>query len=97
MVFTILHYNVHILYFREEIFAIHTREMRESGTLSPDINLKELAANTTRFSGAEIAGVVRGAASYALERKVSQQYCCNRCIQALCTINVFIKYVLFQA
>ena len=51
--------------------------MRESGTLSPDINLKELAANTTRFSGAEIAGVVRGAASYALERKVSQQYCCN--------------------
>uniref|UniRef100_A0A1X7VB22 Vesicle-fusing ATPase n=1 Tax=Amphimedon queenslandica TaxID=400682 RepID=A0A1X7VB22_AMPQE len=54
---------------REEIFSIHTREMRESGILSTDVNLKELAANTTRFSGAEIAGVVRGAASYALERK----------------------------
>ncbi|XP_019862198.1 PREDICTED: vesicle-fusing ATPase-like, partial [Amphimedon queenslandica] len=54
---------------REEIFSIHTREMRENGILSTDVNLKELAANTTRFSGAEIAGVVRGAASYALERK----------------------------
>ena len=43
--------------------------MRESATLSPDVNLKELAANTTRFSGAEIAGVVRGAASYALAVK----------------------------
>ena len=69
--FTLKHTYI-ISYIREEIFAIHTREMRESGTLSPDINLKELAANTTRFSGAEIAGVVRGAASYALERKVGQ-------------------------
>lgn len=63
-----------IHYTREEIFSIHTREMRENGILSTDVNLKELAANTTRFSGAEIAGVVRGAASYALERKVSSNY-----------------------
>ena len=47
---------------------MHTQEMRESGTLSPNVNLKELAANTTRFSGAEI---VREAASYALKGKVS--------------------------
>ena len=42
--------------------------MRESGMLSADVDLSDLAANTTRFSGAEIAGVVRAAASYALER-----------------------------
>lgn len=53
---------------RREIFEIHTRLMRESHMLSPDVNLLDLAANTTRFSGAEIAGVVRAAASYALER-----------------------------
>ena len=42
--------------------------MRNSSMLSPDVDLWELAANTTRFSGAEISGVVRAAASYALER-----------------------------
>ena len=44
--------------------------MRESGALSPDVNIADLAANTTWFSGAEIAGVVRAAASYALEKLV---------------------------
>lgn len=53
---------------RKEIFDIHTRTMRESNMLSLDVNLHELAANTSRFSGAEIAGVVRAAASYALDR-----------------------------
>lgn len=60
-----------VSFFREEIFEIHTRYMRESGSLSSEVSCKELAANTTRFSGAEIAGVVRAAASYALERQVS--------------------------
>ena len=45
--------------------------MQEAGSLSSDVNLRELAANTTRFSGAEIAGLVRMAASYALDRMVS--------------------------
>ena len=53
---------------RQEIFEIHTRDMRSNGLLGADVNVRELAANTTRFSGAEIAGVVRAAASYALER-----------------------------
>ena len=44
--------------------------MRESGSLSFDVSCKELAANTTRFSGAEIAAVVRTASSYAIERQV---------------------------
>ena len=58
---------------RWEIFEIHTRAMRNSSMLSPDVDLWELAANTTRFSGAEIAGVVRAASSYALERFVSER------------------------
>lgn len=45
--------------------------MATSGMLGPDVSLRELAANTTSFSGAEIAGVVRAAASFALERYVS--------------------------
>lgn len=44
--------------------------MRESGILSHNVDLHELATNTTRFSGAEIAGVVRAAASFALEKQV---------------------------
>ena len=56
---------------RREIFEIHTGSMAASGMLGPDVNVRELAANTTSFSGAEIAGVVRAAASFALERYVS--------------------------
>ena len=54
-----------------EIFAIHTRSVRDSGILNLDVNLEELAANSSHFSGAEIAGVVREAVSFSLERKVS--------------------------
>ena len=53
---------------RREIFEIHTREMTKNGLLGKDVNILELAANTSRFSGAEIAGIVRAASSYALER-----------------------------
>lgn len=62
---------------RREIFEIHTGLMAASGMLGPDVNLRELAANTTSFNGAEIAGVVRAAASFALERYVSH-LCCGQ-------------------
>ena len=55
---------------RKEIFEIHTRAVKENGILDHDVNLEELAANTSHFSGAEIAGVVREAVSFSLERKV---------------------------
>ena len=58
------------IFIRLEIFEIHTRLMRESGSLDEHVSLSELAANTTGYSGAEIAGCVRAAASYALERHV---------------------------
>lgn len=53
---------------RREIFEIHTREMRRNGLLNSDVSSLELATNTSRLSGAEIAGIVRAASSYALER-----------------------------
>ncbi|CAI8005551.1 Vesicle-fusing ATPase, partial [Geodia barretti] len=53
---------------REEIFEIHTRSMQAAGMLGGDVDLRQLAAATGRFSGAEIAGVVRSASAFALER-----------------------------
>ena len=50
---------------------MHTRSVQESGVLDQDVSLEELAANTSHFSGAEIAGVVREAVSFSLERTVS--------------------------
>ena len=51
---------------RVQILQIHTRKMRESGRLDPEINFDELAELTKNFSGAEIEGLVRAAVSYAL-------------------------------
>jgi SpoVK/Ycf46/Vps4 family AAA+-type ATPase len=51
---------------RKQILEIHTRKMRESGRLDPEIDFDELAELTKNFSGAEIEGLVRAAVSYAL-------------------------------
>jgi len=44
--------------------------MRDNGKLAPDVDLAELAAKTKNFSGAEIEGLVRAAASTAMNRNV---------------------------
>lgn len=53
---------------RLEIFNIHTSKMRENNILHPDVNLQELAGLTKNYSGAEINGVVKAAASFAFSR-----------------------------
>eukprot|EP00052_Salpingoeca_macrocollata_P026788 m.250476 g.250476 ORF g.250476 m.250476 type:complete len:873 (+) comp22641_c1_seq2:58-2676(+) len=53
---------------RKAIFDIHTRDMRSSGLLGASVDTTALAKSTPRFSGAEIAGIVRNAASLAVER-----------------------------
>jgi vesicle-fusing ATPase len=65
---------------RRDILRIHTRRMREAGGLSSravewmeDLGEKGMAATTEHFSGAELAGLVRSAASFALARTVEQQ------------------------
>ena len=53
---------------RAQILTIHTRKMRANEKLHKDVDLKELAALTKNFSGAEIEGLVRAAQSRALNR-----------------------------
>ncbi|CAM9456444.1 unnamed protein product [Phaeothamnion confervicola] len=53
---------------REEIFGIHTRQAGAAGLLAEDVDLMALAAATDGFSGADIAGLVRSATSFAVAR-----------------------------
>src|SRR5687767_4296939 len=55
---------------RLQILNIHTSKMRAAGYLAKDVNLEELAAQTKNFTGAEIEGLVKDAASYAFHRQV---------------------------
>ncbi|RDA89639.1 hypothetical protein CP533_0748 [Ophiocordyceps camponoti-saundersi (nom. inval.)] len=53
---------------RLEIFKIHTALMRKNNVLDEDVNLEELAGLTKNFSGAEISGLVKAAASFGFTR-----------------------------
>ena len=55
---------------RAQILKIHTQKMRENNILDPDVDLAELALLTKNFSGAEIAGLVKSASSFAFTRHV---------------------------
>jgi len=55
---------------RAQILRIHTARMREHGKLASDVDITELAASTKNFSGAEIEGLVRAAASTAMNQLV---------------------------
>jgi len=62
---------------RRDILRIHTRTMKEAGGLSEsaiamieDLGKDGLASKTEHFSGAELAGLVRSAASFALSRSI---------------------------
>lgn len=55
---------------RLQILNIHTAKMAASKKLAPDVNLKELAARTKNFSGAEIEGLCRAAAFTAMYQLV---------------------------
>lgn len=55
---------------RVQILKIHTAKMKTNNHLGDDVDLNELAAKTKNFSGAEIAGLVRAAASFAFSRHI---------------------------
>ena len=64
---------------RIDILKIHTRKMREDNALSQDAKIllddmsdDGIGARTEHFSGAELAGLVRSAASFALARAVER-------------------------
>ena len=56
---------------RKEIFEIHTSTMMENGALDESISLTQLAKRADNFTGAEIEGLVKSAASYALTRTIT--------------------------
>lgn len=51
---------------REEILRVHTGTMSEHKRLAEDVDIKALADFTEGFSGADLAGMVRSAVSFAL-------------------------------
>ena len=53
---------------RLEILRIHTAKMRTNNILDADVDLEEIAGLTKNFSGAELSGVVKAAASVAFSR-----------------------------
>ncbi|BCR84820.1 AAA family ATPase SEC18 [Aspergillus chevalieri] len=55
---------------RGQILKIHTQKMRDNSVMDQDVDLEELALMTKNFSGAEIAGLVKSASSFAFSRHV---------------------------
>ena len=55
---------------RMHILQIHTAKMREYDKMDANVDLKELAALTKNFSGAELEGLVRAAQSSAMNRPI---------------------------
>ncbi|KAF4115991.1 vesicle-fusing ATPase [Onychostoma macrolepis] len=55
---------------RLQILNIHTAKMREFNLLCGDVDVKELAAETKNYSGAELEGLVRAAQSTAMNRHI---------------------------
>eukprot|EP01136_Pigoraptor_vietnamica_P001184 Opistho-1_new@27481 len=55
---------------RVQILKIHTSQIKTSNRLADDVDLLELAALTKNYSGAELAGVVRSASSFAMNRLI---------------------------
>jgi vesicle-fusing ATPase len=55
---------------RAQILRIHTGRMAAASFLAADVDLASLAQRTKNFSGAELEGLVKSAASFALNRNV---------------------------
>jgi vesicle-fusing ATPase len=55
---------------RAQIIKIHTDKMRVNNVLGADVDVKDLAHKTKNFSGAEIAGLVKSATSFAFSRHI---------------------------
>lgn len=53
---------------RQQILKIHTSKMKENGRIADDVDLAELATLTKNFSGAELNGLSKSAASFAFNR-----------------------------
>ncbi|TNN36166.1 Vesicle-fusing ATPase [Liparis tanakae] len=59
---------------RIQILHIHTAKMRQYELLTADVDIKELAAETKNYSGAELEGLVRAAQSTAMNRHIKASH-----------------------
>lgn len=55
---------------RLAILEVHTKKMRAMNMLDKDVDLQGLAQTTVNFTGAEIAGLIRSAQSFAMMEQV---------------------------
>lgn len=55
---------------RVQILNVHTARMRQYNLLEHDVDLREIASLTKNFSGAEIAGLIKSASSFAFNRHI---------------------------
>lgn len=58
---------------RQQILTIHTQAMQQAHRLDPSVDIALLAEITRNFSGAELEGLVRSAASFAFQRSVDMK------------------------
>ncbi|KAL8433285.1 hypothetical protein ACSSS7_003969 [Eimeria intestinalis] len=58
---------------RQQILMIHTHAMQQAQRLDPSVDISILAEMTCNFSGAELEGLVRSAASFAFQRSVDMK------------------------
>jgi vesicle-fusing ATPase len=55
---------------RLQILRIKTKDMSTNGLLKKDVSLEELCGLTKNYTGAEIEGLVKSAASFAMKRVI---------------------------
>lgn len=58
---------------RVQILRIHTAKMQENGMLGKDVSIEHIATRTKNYSGAEIEGLCKSAAAFALNRHVDHR------------------------
>lgn len=58
---------------RQQILVIHTHAMQQAQRLDASVDIALLAERTRNFSGAELEGLVRSAASFAFQRSVDMK------------------------
>lgn len=84
---------------RVQILNIHTSQIKENEKLASDVDIAELAEKTKNFSGAELAGLVRAAASTAMNRhiKVSVNATVLCSLKILCQAAIYFTFCHWQA
>ena len=79
-----------------QILNIHTSKLRKEDKLADDVSLDVLSVETKNFSGAEIEGLVRAAATTSMNKlvKVNYHYVIFRCTHSYfeCFCVYYLQY-----